>query len=106
MSKAAQTCAAGTGGLEGACTCRGGHPKAVSKPWKDWDKKKEVHPLVVTVPFSWVLTEAVAEVDGGLASSCPNVGATCCGRTLQSLSRCQGVPSTLLHKGCSKQSRF
>lgn len=37
--------------MEGACTCRGGGPKAMSKPWKGWDKKKEVHPLVVTMSF-------------------------------------------------------
>lgn len=48
--------------MEGACTCRGGGPKAMSKPWKAWDKKKEVHPVVVTVSFFWVLTEAGARV--------------------------------------------
>lgn len=46
----------------GACTCRGGGPKATSKPWKGWDKKKEVHSVVATVSFFWVVTEAEAEV--------------------------------------------
>lgn len=48
--------------MEGAFTCRGGGPKAMSKPWKGWDKRKEVHLLMVTASFFWVLTEAGAGV--------------------------------------------
>lgn len=49
--------------MEGAFTCRGGGPKAMSKPW---DKRKEVHLLMVTASFFWVLTEAGAGVARGL----------------------------------------
>lgn len=48
--------------MEGACTCGDGGPKTMPKPWKGWDKKKEVHPFVVTVSLLRVLTEAGAGV--------------------------------------------